>query len=240
MKPDGQRTLAIDVGGTGLKASVLDDQGKMTMEQVRVETPPAPCPPKVIVKALLELVKPLPAYDRVSVGFPGYIRDNKVITAPHFADERWHGFELARELQTKLGKPVRMLNDADMQGLAAIKGKGLELVVTLGTGFGSAMFFNGELLPHMELAHHPIRKRKDYDAFLGNLELKRIGKKRWNERVREVIEILHRVFQYDTLYIGGGNARKISLKLDSNIEIVSNQNGILGGFLLWKKMDEKG
>jgi polyphosphate glucokinase len=124
------------VGGTGLKASVLDARGRMIVDRVWVDTP-YPCPPKVLVKALVDLLKPLPAFDRVSIGFPGYIRDDKVITAPHFGNDIWHWFDLAKALKAKFGKPVRLLNDADMQGLAAIEGKGLELVVTLGTVVGT-------------------------------------------------------------------------------------------------------
>ena len=82
-----------------------------------------------MVKALVALVKPLPAFDRISVGFPGFVRHDKVITAPEFGDDIWHGFDLAKALKTKFGKPVRLLNDADMQGFAAIKGNGLELVL---------------------------------------------------------------------------------------------------------------
>jgi len=135
--PHRARTLAIDVGGTGLKASVLDAEGKMVADRVWVDTP-YPCPPKVMVKALVALVKPLPAFDRVSVGFPGYVRHDKVLTAPEFGNDSWRGFDLAEALKAKLGKPVRLLNDADMQGFAAIEGKGLELAVTLGTGVGGA------------------------------------------------------------------------------------------------------
>src|SRR5439155_10779452 len=133
----GQRTLAIDVGGTGLKASVLDARGQMLADPVRVETP-YPCPPSVLVEALVQLVKPLPAFDRVSVGFPGVVRHGEVITAPHFGNAVWRGFAFAEALAARFATPVRLLNDADMQGLAVIKGAGIELVVTLGTGIGTA------------------------------------------------------------------------------------------------------
>ena len=149
------RTLAIDVGGTGLKAAILDDKGNLVGERVRVSTP-NPCPPKVLVDSLVTLVKPLAPFDRVSVGFPGYIRGEEVVTAPHWGNEIWTGFKLVKALEAKLEKPVRLLNDADLQGLAAMKGRGLELVITLGTGVGSALFREGVLMPHLELAHHPV------------------------------------------------------------------------------------
>lgn len=228
----GPRTLAFDVGGTGLKASVLDGRGKMIANRVWVGTP-SPCPPKVLVAALGGMAKRLPAFDRVAVGFPGYVRDDKVITAPEFDDEHWAGFDLVKALQQKLRKPVRLLNDADMQGLAAIKGRGLELVVTLGTGVGTGLFRDGEPMPHLELAHHPVHKGKDYNGYLGKKALKKIGKKKWNARVRRVIKILQDLIHPDQIYIGGGNSANLNDNLGLHVKIISNQDGILGGFRLW-------
>jgi len=231
--PPRARTLSIDVGGTGLKASVLDDQGKMIAHRVLVDTP-YPCTPKVMVKALAALVKPLPAFDRVSVGFPGYVRHDKIFTAPEFGNDIWQGFDLAKALKMKFGKPVHLLNDADMQGFAAIKGKGIELVVTLGTGVGTGLFRNGELMPHVELAHHPVHGRKDYNEYLGKKALKKIGKKKWNIRVQRVLKILRGLLQPDKIYIGGGNSRNITFKLDAHTRLISNEDGILGGFMAWE------
>ena len=231
--PHRARTLAIDVGGTGLKASVLDAEGKMIVDRVWVDTP-YPCPPKVMVKALVGLVKRLPAFDRVSVGFPGYVRHDKVLTAPEFGNDLWRGFDLAEALKAKFGKPVRLLNDADMQGLAAIEGKGLELAVTLGTGVGTGLFRDGELMPHLELARHPVHRGKNYNQYLGKKALKKIGKKRCNCRVQSVLKILHDLLLPDKIYIGGGNSRNITFKLDPHVHLISNEDGILGGFMAWK------
>src|ERR1051325_5888788 len=126
------KTLAIDIGGTGLKAAVLDAEGAMITERLRVETP-SECPPALMVKMLAELVAPFKSYDRVSVGFPGVVRRGKILTAPNLGTEEWQGFDLDMALTKKLGKPVRVLNDADIQGLGAIRGKGVEMVITLGT-----------------------------------------------------------------------------------------------------------
>jgi polyphosphate glucokinase len=229
------RTLAIDVGGTGLKASVLDARGRMIADRVSIDTP-YPCPPKVMVKALVALVEPLPTFDRVSVGFPGYARHDKVLTAPEFGNDLWHGFDLAKALKAKLGRPVRLLNDADMQGFAAIEGKGLELAVTLGTGVGTGLFRDGELMPHLELARHPVHGGKNYNEYLGKKALKKIGKKRWNDRVQRVLKILHDLLLPDKVYIGGGNSRNITFKLDSHVQLISNEDGILGGFMAWKSI----
>lgn len=129
-------TLAIDIGGAGLKAAVLNNDGKMITERLRVRTPPD-CPPDMMVKMLAELVAPFKSYDRVSVGFPGVVRRGKILTAPNLGTEEWKCFDLDLALTKKLGKPVRVLNDADIQGLGAIQGKGVEMVITLGTGLGS-------------------------------------------------------------------------------------------------------
>lgn len=228
------RTLAIDVGGTGLKASVLDSRGNMVTERVRVPTP-KPCPPNVLVRALGNLAAPLGAFERVSVGFPGVVRDGRVVTAPHFGNHLWRGFDLAGALAKRLGKPVRLLNDAEMQGLAVIAGKGLELVVTLGTGVGTALFRDGQLMPHLELAHHPLRGRRTYNECVGDKARKSAGTRRWNRRVRWVVGILGTLLNYDRLYIGGGNARRIAFTLDRNIRLVSNDAGVLGGIALWRE-----
>ena len=230
----GPHTLSIDIGGTGLKASVLDMKGAMEAERVRVETP-YPCTPKVMVETLSQLIKPLPAFDRVSVGFPGVVREGKIITAPHFGNDIWGGFPLAQALEKKWGKPTRILNDADMQGLAVIQGKGLEFVVTLGTGVGTALFLNGKLMPHLELAQHPAWKDKTYNEYIGDQVLLKKGRKKWNRRVRHALELLRTLVNYDRLYIGGGNAPKLDFKPEGNVKIVSNQAGILGGIALWKK-----
>jgi len=132
-----------------------------------------------------------------------------------------------------LHKPVKVVNDADLQGLGLAKGKGLELVITLGTGFGTAMINDGVLLPHLELAHHPVTKNQTYDEYIGQKALDKIGKKRWNKRMKNVIGILITVFHYDFLSISGGNADKLTFKLDSNISIDSNRDGIKGGAKLW-------
>jgi len=226
------RTLAIDVGGTGLKAAILDAAGQMATDRAHVETPD-PCPPETLVAALVTLVKPLGTFDRVSVGFPGVVRSGSVVTAPHFGNEIWQGFPLAPTLSRRLGRPVRLLNDAEVQGLGVIAGRGLEVVLTLGTGVGSAVFHDGKLTPHLELAHHPIHKNKTYNEYLGNEARQSHGRKAWNRRVQRAIGIVHTLLNYDLLYIGGGNAAHISVELPDKVRITSNEAGITGGIRLW-------
>ncbi len=227
------QTLAIDIGGTGLKAAVLNAKGEMVTDRARVETP-HPCPPKVLLKELGQLIAPLPHYDRVSVGFPGVVRHGKILTAANLGDEVWGGFDLATALAKQVGKPVRVLNDADVQGLGAISGQGVELVITLGTGFGSSLFEDGRLAPHLELGHHPFRKGETYEEQLGNEARQEVGSKRWNRRVRQAIETLRMLTTFDHLYLGGGNAAKLNFELPPDVSVVSNECGMKGGIGLWR------
>jgi polyphosphate glucokinase len=227
-------TLAIDIGATGLKAGILDAEGNVVVPHARVETPHHGTPDKVL-QALLGLVKPLGAFDRISVGFPGVVRAGHVVTAPNLSDDAWRDYPLAATLTDRLGKPVRLLNDATVHGLGVIVGKGLECVITLGTGFGFALFDNGRLTPHLELSHHPIRTDTDYDQYIGDAALKSIGRKRWNKRLQRALSCVRNLTLYDTLYIGGGNARHIRLELEQNVRIVPNEAGITGGVRLWDK-----
>jgi polyphosphate glucokinase len=245
--PLGPSTLAIDIGGTGLKASVLDAQGAMEVDRVRVPTR-YPVSPQQMIETLKRLFEPLPAYDRVSVGFPGMVRAGRILSAPHFVTsagpgtavvpellKAWNCFPMAEALAQALAKPTKVVNDADLQGAAVVDGKGLELVVTLGTGVGTGLFYNGHLCPHLELAHHPLRKDETYNERIGEAARKRIGSQRWNRRVERTIPVLSNLFFYDHLFIGGGNAARIKFPLPPNASIVDNAAGILGGIRLWDR-----
>jgi len=226
------RTLCIDIGGTGIKALVLDGAGKPQTDRRRVDTP-RPATPTAILRAIRGLVGPLGAFDRVSVGFPGVVRKGITETAFNL-HPRWIGVDLAKALEKLLGKPVRAANDADVQGLAVVSGKGVELVVTLGTGFGSSLFVDGKLVPNVQLAHHRGWKGKTYEEELGNRARKKAGRKKWQRRLERAIADLSDLFNYDRLYIGGGNAEKIRGKLPANVRIVPNLAGLLGGLALWR------
>ncbi|MFP5260544.1 MAG: ROK family protein [Blastocatellia bacterium] len=234
----GARILAIDIGGTGLKAAILDPDGEMLTERVRVETP-HPCLPEALLKALTELIEPLWDYDFVSVGFPGVVRDGKIVTAPNLGTDVLKGFDLGYALEKQFGKPVHVLNDADMQGYAAIEGKGVEMVVTLGTGFGTSLFFDGRLAPHLEIAHMPFRKGETFDEQLGDKARKKIGKKKWNRRVKCAIKMMRRLANFDRLYIGGGNADRINFELDPDVKIIPTDRGVRGGAWLWRRRREE-
>jgi polyphosphate glucokinase len=228
----GPHTLAIDIGGTGLKAAVLDAEGHMLQKRVRVHTPDD-ATPEAVVDALIHLVKQLPTFDRISIGFPGVVRNGTVLTAPNLGTRKWKGFALQDALSERFGKPARLQNDAEVAGLGVIQGKGLEVVITLGTGFGSAIFSDGRMSPHLELAHHPIHKSLTYDEYVGDAALKEVGRKKWKRRVLKVIAVLRTLLNFDKLHIGGGNARLLDFKLPRNVDLVSNDKGIIGGVRLW-------
>ena len=229
-----KRILCIDVGGTGLKAAVISPQGKYLVKRVRVKTP-VRRKPKQIVEALADLAAPLGVFDHVTIGFPGVIKKGVVISAPSFGTEDWKGFPLAEAMRKKFGTPVKLLNDADVQGLAAIRGKGLELVCTLGTGFGTAWFRDGELMPHMDLAHLVMHRKDDFDIYVGDKARRKIGNRHWNRRIKRLIAVLETVFAYDHLYFGGGNSSCISFKLPANVSTVSNDAGMEGGAFAWSR-----
>jgi polyphosphate glucokinase len=229
----GPLTLAIDIGGTGLKGAVLNASGQLSTDRVRVPTPEKSTPENV-VEALAELVSPLGHFDRVSVGFPGVIRRGMVLTAPHLGTEDWRDFPLAKTLGERLKAPVRILNDATVQGYGVISGQGVECVITLGTGVGFALYENGVLSPHMELGRYPIHKSTLLDDYLGNVAFRDISKKHWNRRVRRVLGHLETLVNYDVLYIGGGNSKHIKLALPDNVRIVPNEAGVTGGIKLWE------
>jgi len=231
-RKSGPYTLAVDIGGSHIKASVLDRTGAEVISHVAIDTP-HPAPPARMLQAIDALAQKLPAFDRISIGFPGAIKDGRVLTAPNLGTSDWHGFPLAEELARRWSRPVRMLNDAEVQGFGAIEGKGLECVVTLGTGFGSAVYRNGELMPHLELGQHPVWKGKTYDQYIGEAALESKGVDKWNRRVRRAIGFVKVLLNYDRLYLGGGNAQRIAFELPSNVTIVSNEAGITGGIRLW-------
>jgi len=223
-------TLAVDIGGSGIKVMVLDSEGNPLSKRDRLKTP-HPAKPEGVIETILTLAGKH-EFDRVSVGFPGVVLNGLIKTAVNL-DKDWLQYDLATSLTQLLSKPVKVANDADIQGFGAISGKGVELVITLGTGFGSALFINGKLVPNLEMGHHPFRKRETYEEQLGRAALEKEGKKKWNARLERAIATLDHLFNYDTLYIGGGEAKNIKFDLPHNAKIVPNVSGLLGGIRLW-------
>lgn len=237
-KKQSSNILSIDIGGTSVKACILSKSGDLLTDFKKIPTPKKSTP-----EAILDIIKELVAsfedpFSKVSIGFPGYVKKGLVETAPNLAKNKWSNIDLAQQVSNLLNLPVRLINDADQQALGIVKGEGFEIVFTVGTGFGTALVYDGELLPHLELAHLPITKKNDYDAYIGTQAFDTIGEKKWNERLRRIIEIYKTVFNYDTLYIGGGNSKHISFELDHNIHLVTNKDGIKGGAKLWQAAEK--
>lgn len=243
-------TLAIDCGGGGIKASVLDEAGTMRAQPTRVPTP-YPLPTSLFVKTLTELAESLPRATRATVGLPGMIRHGVVISTPHYVTrsgprtrvipelvDDWFGFDAQTALESALGMPTIVVNDAEMHGAGVVAGQGLELVMTLGTGLGCAIFDGGHLAPHLELSQAPVRWGLSYDTYIGEHERRRLGDALWSRRVVRVVEGLRPVFLWDRLYLGGGNSRHITpvvlSKLGDDVVIVPNAAALVGGARVWQ------
>jgi polyphosphate glucokinase len=242
-------TLSVDCGGTGIKGSVLDELGQMTAEQVRVRTP-YPLPPERFVGIIAGIGAELPAAGRLTVGMPGMIRHGRVVSTPHYITqsgphtkvipelvEEWRNFDVRSALAKRLGLPTIVLNDAEVAAAGAVTGFGFEVVLTLGTGLGCAIFDDGQLLPHLEISRAPVRRGRIYDTYIGDASRKRMGDKAWSRRVRDVLIGLRPVFEWDRLYIGGGNGARLEqrdlLAVGGAILVVPNSAGIIGGVKAW-------
>jgi len=230
-------TLAVDIGGTGIKVLVLDRDGQPASDRTADKTP-HPATPDAVLDVIATLAAAHPAFDRVAAGFPGVVRNGVTETA-HNLDPAWIGFNLAEALSKRLGKPARVANDADIQGFGAIEGRGVEMVLTLGTGLGAALFVHGVLVPNLELAHHPFRKGKTYEELLGKAALEKYGETKWLKQLHRAITLVRQTFNFDVLYLGGGNSKRLEHdKLPADVRIVPNVAGLLGGIALWNPLHE--
>ncbi|MBA3744755.1 ROK family protein [Sporichthya sp.] len=242
----GERTLTFDVGGTGLKATVLDGTGVPLVDRVRVRTR-YPCPPERLIATLLEVSERLPAFDRISVGLPGMIRGGRVLATPHFVTEAgpftpvrpdllaaWKDYDAATELHKSFACPVRVVNDAELAGFGVVTGTGFEVLLALGTGLGAAMFDKGRLLPKLELSQAPFRRGESYDEQLGDHARRAVGNVTWTRRFERALARWHAVLWWDRLYVGGGNAKHLVGELGFEHQRVGNDAGVLGGYKLWQ------
>ena len=250
MAEKGLLTLSIDCGGGGIKASVVDHAGNLVAQPIRTPTP-YPLPPSLLVETFLTLASQLPEAQRVTVGMPGMVRDGKVVATPHYVTKdgprskvlpelvtAWRSFDMEEAVQQALGKMALVLNDAEVAGAGTVLGRGLEMIITLGTGLGNAVFHNGRLAPHTEISQGYVRWGMTYDDYIGEHERLRLGDVHWSRRARRVVENLRPMYLWDRLYIGGGNASRITatqrLKLGGEVKYISNEAGILGGVRAWE------
>ena len=231
-------TLVIDIGGTGTKMIVADEQGVPLTERDREKTP-QPATPDAVLDVIRTIVARQPHFDRVSAGFPGVVRRGVVETAPNLGTDAWRGFALGAALRELTGKPVEVCNDADLQGYGVVRGVGVEMVITLGTGLGTALFVDGRLVPNLEFGHHPWDSTQTYENYVGKVARKAVGKKVWRGRVREVMAQLRFVFSLDHLWVGGGNAKALKAEdLSDGVTIFSNVEGMTGGVRIWGRDDD--
>lgn len=230
----GPRTLTIDIGGTGIKMIQLDAEGEAIGERARLLTP-HPAEPQALLAVIEQMLKEQSGYARVSVGFPGVVVRGVTKTAPNLNSELWRDIDLRSMIAKLTNTPVRLINDADLQGYGVITRQGVELALTLGTGLGSGLFSDGHLVPNLELGHHPLTKNKTYEERISDAELSRIGKKRFRKRVNEMLAQIQPIFNPDRIYIGGGNAKKLDKAiLPANVSIFTNVEGMRGGMRLWQ------
>ena len=181
----------------------------------------------------MALVKPLAPFDRVSVGFPGVVSmGGSTLTAPNL-DKAWRNFALKNSLERRLKRPVRVLNDAGVQGFGVIEGQGVEMVLTLGTGMGCALYVDGRYVPNLELAHHPFDGKRTYEEHVGGKALAKLGKKKWNKHVAAVLAQIDPIWNPRRIYVGGGNAKHLRLDLPPHVRVTDNVAGLLGGIRLW-------
>lgn len=240
-------TLAIDCGGLFIKGSVLDAQGTMHANPITVPTP-YPLTPQKLIEVFSSIADQLPHAQRITVGMPGMIRHGVVVHTPHYINvsgphtrvepelfTAWTGLDFQQMVSNHFGLPVLVLNDAEVHGAGIITGSGLEVVVTLGTGLGFAVFDGGKLAPHFEMSRVPVRRNVDYDEWIGEHVRRTLGDALWSRRIRLMVENLRPVFFWDRVYIGGGNSRRIrgGELLGDDVVIVPNTAGIQGGVRAW-------
>ena len=214
------KVLAVDVGGTHVKLLVSG-----ATERREFASGPA-LTAQDMVKQAKALAKGW-AFDRVTVGYPGPVLHNRPIAEPHNLGPGWMGFDFA----TAFGRPTRVMNDAAMQALGGYQG-GKMLFLGFGTGLGTTLIVDGIVEP-LELGHLPFRKAT-YEDYVGLRGLERLGKRKWRERVAEVIQLLSAALEPDEIVLGGGNARLLK-ELPPHCRLGDNANAFTGGFRAWEE-----
>ena len=233
------RTLCIDIGGTAIKICMVGADGVLGCTAPEKVPTPKPAEPADLIGALVEIVRGHADADRVSIGFPGVIVDGVTFSAPNL-EGNWAGVPLVARLEQRLAaeglaRPVRAVNDADLQALGVAEGDGVEMLLTLGTGLGSAVMVDGRLVPNLELGHHPFQQGQTYEQRVSDAVLKSIGDEPWRQRVREAIEQIRPIWNFRQLYLGGGNARLLRPSdLPSDVRLVDQRAPLLGGLKLWR------
>jgi len=219
------RVLVIDIGGTNVKLAVLSRPSFDGMEIQKIPSGPD-LSAKQMVEAVTQVTKDW-NYECVSIGYPGPIIRGEVLMEPKNLGTGWVGFDFAKAF----GKPVRLINDAALQALGSYDG-GCMLFLGLGTGLGSALIIDNMVAP-LELAHLPYRRKRSFEHYLGQRGRKRLGQRRWQHAVADVVPRLKAALVVDYVVLGGGNAKHLE-KLPEGARLGTNQNAFVGGFRLWE------
>ncbi len=236
--------LGIDIGGTGIKGAIVDTAtGELLTERHRIPTP-SPSTPHAVADAVAKLVKELRWNGPVGCGFPAPIQSGISTTASNISDQ-WIGLNVEALLSQTLGMPVTVVNDADAAGLAEVtfgggKGRsGFIILLTLGTGIGSAMIINGQLVPNTELGQL-LFKGDVAERYCSDAARKRenLNWKQWAKRFDQYLEYVHRLFYPDLIILGGGASKKFDKfadRLTLSLPVVPaellNLAGIIGAAL---------
>jgi glucose-6-phosphate isomerase len=220
------RILVLDIGGSHVKVAFSDTARERRIPSGRNLTPAR------MVRGLAKLLKG-ERYDAVAIGYPGLVVHGKIAREPHNLGTGWVGFDF----EEALGSPVRIVNDAAMQALGSYRG-GHMLFLGLGTGLGSAMIVEGRLQP-MELAHLPYKKGRSFEDYIGEANLERLGRKKWQKEVARVVELLEAALEPDEVVLGGGNVRRLD-RLLPGVRRGDNREAMVGGIRLWGGSDWPG
>lgn len=243
------RTLAVDCGGGGIKSCLLDAGGFQLGEPRRTALR-YPLPPEDLLGIVRSHADELGDFDRITLGMPGMIRHGVVVYTPHYIRkagphtkvvpelaEAWDHLNVEVSLTETFNVPALVLNDAEVAAAGVVSGEGSELVITLGTGLGSALIDHGTLAPHLEISHAPLRWGLTYDDYIGEAERIRLGDSAWSRRVVKALDTLWPVFRWDRLYLGGGNSARIKPlsreRLPESVTIIPNAAGMNGGVRAW-------
>ena len=208
------KALGIDVGGSGIKAALVDlDAGAFIGERIRVETP-HPATPEAVVKVTADLVAQFDHDGPIGIGFPSPIVGGVTTMAANI-DPLWVGAHAEQRFGDALGAPVTVINDADAAGLAeatygaAKDVPGVVILLTLGTGIGSALIHNGVLVPNTEMGHIQVRgKDAERRAAASVREDHDLSWHKWANHLSEVIDVIDHLFWPDLVLLGGGVSRK--------------------------------
>lgn len=250
MAAQATRAVGVDIGGTGIKAGVVDlDEGVLVSDRVKVATPPGAHPPDVLA-AVTEVLTTLDVADDaipLGVAFPAIVKNGRTLSAANVSDQ-WIGFEAEKFFEDGLGRDIHFANDADVAGVAEVRygaakdQPGLTILTTLGTGIGSALLYDGVLVPNSELGHvQRAGHGKDAEAYAAYSAMERLqlSWEEWAKRLQWYYDYIEFLFSPDLFVVGGGVSKhsdQFLHLLDLRTPIVPavhrNNAGIIGAAAL--------